>query len=86
MTKPSLSPRGAVALQKDLQYLEKCASVLAGEDNDAINDLWREVQYLSRFFGGYAEGEDQRHLQKLMDDFETALLEEIVVLRSQSNE
>jgi hypothetical protein len=83
MTKQSLSPRAALALQKDMQYLEKCASMLTSQDSNAINDLWREVQYLSRFFGeGYAEGDDQYRLQKLMDDFETALLEEIVLLRS----
>lgn len=82
---PFISPRAAFALEKDARYLEKCAAVLSEKESDALNELWSEVQYLSRFFGeGYAEGKDQQLLQKLMDDFEGALLDDIVVLRSNS--
>lgn len=70
-----------------MQYLEKCLFVLSERRSDEINDLWSEVQYLSRFFGeGYAAGEEQQQLLKLMDDFESALLEEIVVMRSKPHE
>ena len=79
----SLTARAAYSLGKDITYLEKCVGVLSGNDPDSVNDLWREVQYLSRFFGeGYAVAEDQQRLQQLMEEFESALLDDIVVLRS----
>jgi hypothetical protein len=81
----SLSQRATHSLNKDLGYLQRAADILSARDTDAVNDLWREVQYISRFFGeGYAEGSDQQKLLKLMDEFETALLDDIVVLRSLS--
>ena len=84
-TRTALSPRASHCLEKDLTYLEKSIEVLSGNDPDCVNDLWREVQYLSRFFGeGYAEGKDQRQLHDLMEEFESALLDDIVVLRSRS--
>src|SRR5688572_14328531 len=84
-SRASLSARANHCLEKDLTYLEKSVRVLSGKDPDSVNDLWREVQYLSRFFGeGYAEGQDQRQLQDLMEEFESALLEDIAVLRTKS--
>jgi hypothetical protein len=83
MTKSALSSGEMAALERDITYLDKCASVLATGNINAVNDLWREVQYLSRFFGeGYAEGDDERYLYQLMHDFHTALLDETVALRS----
>lgn len=81
----SLSSRAVYALNKDKKYVEKCIDVLSSDDTERTNDLWREVQYFSRFFGeGYAEGADQRQLLDLMDEFETALLDDVVAIRAKT--
>jgi hypothetical protein len=71
------------ALDKDIEYIEKCVAILSSNDTEGINDLWREVQYFSRFFGGdYAQRAKQKTLLALMDEFETALLDDIVAMRA----
>lgn len=77
-----VEPDAQLSLQKDKQYMEKSIAILSSDDADSINGLWREVQYLSRFFGGdYAQGSDQSLLLQLMDEFGEALLDDIVSLR-----
>ena len=71
-----------LSLYKDKEYMEKSIAILSSDDTESINGLWREVQYLSRFFGGdYAQGSDQSRLLQLMDEFADALLDDIVSLR-----
>jgi hypothetical protein len=78
----SLSESKLVALKQDYAYVEKCIAILSGRDTRAINDLWREIQYFSQFFGGdYAQGTNQAQLQKLSEDLHTAVLELVVSLR-----
>ena len=78
----SLSESKLVALEQDYAYAEKCVTILCGQDTRAINDLWKEIQYLSQFFGGdYAQGVNQRELEKLLDELHTAVLELVVSLR-----
>src|SRR5688572_24275794 len=70
------------ALHKDREFMEKSIAVLSSANVDKINGLWKEVQYLSRFFGGdYAEGSNQASLLQLMTEFEEAMFEDIVSLR-----
>jgi hypothetical protein len=79
----SLSETKLVALEQDNDYVERCIAILSGRDTRAINDLWKEIQYLSQFFGGdYAQGTNQKQLQKLSEDLHTAVLELVVSLRS----
>ena len=81
-TNGSLSESKLFALEQDHAYAEKCVAILSGQDPRAINDLWKEIQYLSRFFGGdYAQGVDQRQLEKLLDDLHTAVLDVVLSLR-----
>ena len=78
----SLSESKLVALQQDQAYAEKCVAILSGQDTRAINDLWKEIQYLSQFFGGdYAQGANQMRLEKLLDELHTAVLEVVVSQR-----
>lgn len=71
------------ALAKDTQYIEKCLSILSRADKEAIDSLWHEVQYLSRFFGGdYAKGNDQRRLAELSDRLHQSLLNQVVMDRA----
>jgi hypothetical protein len=78
----SLSESKLLALEQDYEYVEKCIAILYGRDPGAINDLWKEIQYLSQFFGGdYAQGPNQRQLEKLLDNLHTAVLELVVSLR-----
>jgi hypothetical protein len=84
-TTSTLSSDERYALDKDKKYIDKSIAILSGNDSAAINDLWREVQYMSQFFGGdYAEGSNQLRLLDLMDQFETALLDDVVAMRSNS--
>jgi hypothetical protein len=81
-TNGSLSKSKLVALEQDHAYAEKCVAILSGQDPRAINDLWKEIQCLSQFFGGdYSQGANQRQLEKLLDDLHTAVLEVVVSLR-----
>jgi hypothetical protein len=81
-TNDSLSESKLAALEQDYAYADKCVAILSGQDTRAINDLWREIQYLSQFFGGdYAQGANQRQLEKLLDELHTAVLEVVVSLR-----
>jgi hypothetical protein len=71
-----------LALYKDREFMEKSIAILSSDNVDEINGLWREVQYLSRFFGGdYAQGSNQTRLLQLMNEFEEAVFEDIVSLR-----
>lgn len=71
-----------LALHKDREYMEKSIEILSSDNVDEINGLWREIQYLSRFFGGdYAQGSNQTRLLQLMSEFEEAVFEDIVSLR-----
>ena len=71
-----------LALHKDTQYMERSIAILTSDNVDHINELWREIQYLSRFFGGdYAQGSNQTRLLQLMSEFEEAVCEDIVSLR-----
>lgn len=82
MSNKSLSEGKLVALRQDSDYVEKCITILSGRDTQLINDLWGEIQYLSRFFGGdYAQGIQRRQLEKLLDDLHTGMLELVVSLR-----
>lgn len=79
----SLSEDKFVALEQDYAYAEKCITILSGQDKRAINDLWKEIQYLSQFFGGdYVQAANQRRLEKLLDELHTAVLELVVSLRT----
>ena len=81
-TNDSLSESKLVALEQDYAYVEKCVATLSRQDERAISDLWKEIQYLSQFFGGdYAQGTNQFQLQKLSGDLHTAVLELVVSLR-----
>jgi len=71
-----------LALHKDREFMEKSIAILSSDNVDQINGLWREVQYLSRFFGGdYAQSSNQARLSELMSEFEEAVFEDIVSLR-----
>ena len=71
-----------LALDKDREYMEKSILILSSDNIDKINGLWREIQYLSRFFGGdYAQGSNQTRLLQLMSEFEEAVFEDTVSLR-----
>lgn len=73
------------ALEEDARYIEKSVKILTDGDVEAIRSLWKEVQQLSHFFGGdYAEGSNQVRLLSLMDEFQTALLEDMVIIRAKS--
>jgi hypothetical protein len=73
------------ALEEDARYIKKSMRILCNGDVEAIRSLWKEVQQLSHFFGGdYAEGSNQVQLLKLMDEFQTALLEDMVIMRAKS--
>lgn len=62
------------ALNQDLKYIERAIDVLNGSDADAVMSLWREVQYLSKFFGGdYATGENRLRLDELSSSFQDSL-------------
>ena len=79
----NLSPSKLQVLETDCNYVQKCIAVLSGGNPDAINELWREIQHLSQFFGGdYAQGKDQQQLIILMDELQGAVLDLIVSLRS----
>lgn len=78
-----MSTSARSALAEDLKYIEIAIRVLKTGDPNAIDDLWREAQYLSRFFGGdYAVGEDKRRLIKLCNIFQDALLDRVSEIRS----
>jgi hypothetical protein len=81
-----ISDDARYALAKDTQYIEKCISILTSADNEAVEALWRDVQYLSRFFGGdYVSGDNQRRLTELSDQFQKSLLDVVVRTRSAEN-
>jgi hypothetical protein len=40
------------SFSRDKAFLEKAISAFAAGDPEAINLVWRDVQHLSRFFGG----------------------------------
>lgn len=80
-----LEMNARLALDNDIDYIEKCIDVLSSADVEAINSLWHEVQYLSKFFGGdYVVGEHRQRFVELMDDFHEAMLESVVKIRSKS--
>lgn len=71
-----------LALHKDREFMTNTIAILSSGNVDELNGLWREVQFLSRFFGGdYAQGSNQTRLLQLMSEFEEAVFDDIVSLR-----
>jgi hypothetical protein len=82
----TLSESKLTALDEDSGYVEKCLTVLSVGETEAVNNLWIEVQHMSRFFGGdYAQGSNGRQLTQLIDEFHAAVFELVVSLRSRKS-
>ena len=81
----SLMSMGAqVALREDIEFMEIALEVLRAGQPDDINELWRRVQSLSRFFGGdYLPRGLYNNWSDLCEAFKTEVFEAVVVARKQ---
>ena len=72
------------ALEHDVQYIESCIALLKSGQKDQINEVWRGVQKISKFFGGdyLSTVDDEDKLNNLLDDFFRELLDAVTESRS----
>ncbi|NVN99667.1 MAG: hypothetical protein HXX17_10105 [Geobacteraceae bacterium] len=77
-----LTANDIAALERDRKFIDFATVSLASKNPDTINELWRQVQCLSHFFGGdYIKYYRPVKFNSLMEEIFDQMLETVAEIR-----